>query len=127
MVDAGGGDVGRVDAVELVTVGQRRGLGDAALGRRYAVSVDVRGRVVTVGSLDDLLTARVGLRGITWVDEPVAPGTSVTIQCSAHGRPVEGVFDGDSVCVDDPVRRVAPGQSVVLYEGDFVLGGGVAI
>jgi tRNA-specific 2-thiouridylase len=127
VVDTAGGDAGRVDAVELVTVGQRRGLGDSASGRRYAVSVDVRERVVTVGSLGELLTDRIALRDVTWVDQPVAPGASVTIQSSAHGRAAGAVFDGEGVLVDEPVRRVAPGQSVVLYDGDFVLGGGLVL
>jgi tRNA-specific 2-thiouridylase len=126
MVDTAGGDAGEVDAVELVTVGQRRRLGDSVRGRRYAVSVNVHERMVTVGSLDDLMTDHIELRDITWVDEPVAPGLSVAIQTSAHGRPVEAMFDGESVWTNKPVRRVAPGQSVVLYDGDFVLGGGLA-
>ena len=126
MVDTAGADVGAVDAVELVTVGQRRGLGGGGGGRRYAVSVNIADRVVTVGGPDDLLTEEVRLRDVTWVDEPVVPGTPVSVQCSAHGRPVDGVFDGAAFRFLVPARRVAPGQSVVLYDGDEVLGGGLA-
>ena len=54
MVDTSGAEVGTVDAVELVTVGQRRGLGGGGGGRRFALSVNVADRVVTVGTLDDL-------------------------------------------------------------------------
>jgi tRNA U34 2-thiouridine synthase MnmA/TrmU len=46
---------------------------------------------------------------------------------SAHGRPVQGVFEsGDIVRFQFRQRRTAPGQSVVMYEGDVVLGGGFA-
>ena len=126
MVDVSGADAGAVDAVELVTVGQRRGLGGGGGGRRYAVSVNTGERVVTVGSLHDLLTDHVALRDVTWVDFVVHPGTPVTVQCSAHGRPRHATFDGSVLHFHEQVRRVAPGQSVVLYADDDVLGGGIA-
>jgi tRNA-specific 2-thiouridylase len=130
LVDAGGAAVGTVDAVELVTVGQRRGMGGggaaAGAGRRYAVAVDTGRRAVTVGTAADMLTGRVGLDGLTWVDGPALDGAAVLVQCSAHGRPLAATFAGDHVHFTEPQRRVAPGQSVVLYDGDDVLGGGVA-
>ena len=126
---ASGQEEGKIPAVELVTVGQRRGLGDHSPGaaRRYALNVDVTAATVTLGSVDDLLVDRVVLREITWVDRPIPPGRPVEVQMSAHGRPVEGVFEsGDIVRFPLRQRRTAPGQSVVLYEGDRVLGGGFA-
>ncbi|MBO0747647.1 MAG: hypothetical protein J2O47_04820 [Acidimicrobiaceae bacterium] len=48
------------------------------------------------------------------------------VQTSAHGCPVQGTWGETAVRLDTPVRRVAPGQSVVAYLGDRVLGGGVA-
>ena len=129
IVDRSGAVVGSVPAVELVTVGQRRGLG-AGNGpdgeRQFAVAVDVPGATVTVGSLADLLTDVVALEQLTWVDRPAAVGAPVLVQTSAHGRAVGGTFRGDRVELAEPIRRVAPAQSVVLYDGDDVLGGGVA-
>nr|MBA3267362.1 tRNA 2-thiouridine(34) synthase MnmA [Acidimicrobiia bacterium] len=46
-------------------------------------------------------------------------------QCSAHGSAVEAVVEGSSVRFVQPHRRVAPGQSVVFYRGDEVVGGGL--
>jgi tRNA-specific 2-thiouridylase len=63
---------------------------------------------------------------MSWVDEPLAAGTPVLVQVSAHGSPAAATFDGAGVTFEQPHRRVAPGQSVVLYEGDDVLGGGIA-
>ena len=57
--------------------------------------------------------------------EPVAG--EVEVQTSAHGGAVAGAFDGATVTFAEAQRRVAPGQSVVLYRGDEVLGGGIAI
>ncbi len=125
VVDASGAEVGRVDAVELVTVGQRRGLGAGGGERRYALSVDTATATVVAGSLDDLLTDTIELDGLSWRDGPVAG--SLAVQCSAHGRAVEGRVAGGTVHLAERQRRVAPGQSVVLYQGDEVVGGGCAV
>jgi tRNA-specific 2-thiouridylase len=124
VVDTEGQEVGRVDAVELVTVGQRRGMGSGASQPRYALSVDPVTATVVAGTLDDLLVDRVDVVDLAWHGGPVTGG--VLAQCSAHGRPVDAVVDGATVRFTEPVRRVAPGQSVVLYRGDEVLGGGIA-
>jgi tRNA-uridine 2-sulfurtransferase len=126
VVDADGGDLGAVDAVELVTVGQRRGLGDAGdARRRYVVDVDMERAVVTVAT-EPPMTSLIAVDGMTWVDAPAAAGIVVQVQCSAHGAVVPGVWEGDGVRFAVPHRVVAPGQSVVLYKGDDVLGGGIA-
>jgi tRNA-specific 2-thiouridylase len=125
-----GQHLGNVAAVELVTVGQRRGFGDIdrSGGRRYAVDVDVPSATVRIGTLDDLLIQHLGIEGLGWVDQPVAVGQTVDVQVSAHGRPSPAVLEeGDVVRFADPQRRVASGQSVVLYHDDVLLGGGVAV
>ena len=121
-------------AVELVTVGQRRGVGLPGGGpARYVVDVDVAGTVVTVGSAEELLVDAQRVEACTWVDGPAVG--DVLVQTSAHGVPrpasVEPVTEADGTVVvrwHQPQRRVAPGQSVVLYDATdtFVLGGGVA-
>ncbi len=126
VVDTSGQEVGSVAAVELVTVGQRRGLGlpGGTHEPRYALAVDVAARTVTVGSEDDLSTTETAVEGWTWVDAPAAG--AVHAQCSAHGEALPATLDGGVLRWDAPRRRVAPGQSVVLYDGDVVLGGGTA-
>ena len=124
-VDVAGREVGRVDAVELVTVGQRRGLGGGGGSRRYAIAVDPAARTVTVGTEEDLLTDAVALTDMCWVDGPVTG--DVLVQRSAHGEVRQASFGGQVVRFERPARRVAAGQSVVLYDGDRVLGGGRAV
>jgi tRNA-specific 2-thiouridylase len=128
VVDLDGAPVGQVDAVELVTVGQRRGLGTGGGARRYAISVDASTATVVAGTLADLHADRVELADLTWVGGgPPPAGAEVEAQTNAHGRPVGATFDGRSqVTFAEPQRRVAAGQSVVLYLGDRVLGGGIA-
>jgi tRNA-specific 2-thiouridylase len=136
VVDVDGTELGTVDAVETVTLGQRRGVGaSGGAARRFVVDVDVPGRTVTVGPPERLMVDHADLDRMVWAgDVPVGP---VLAQCSAHGEPrpatVE-VLDGGVVQVrfDEPSRRVAPGQSVVLYatdpaNGEYVVGGGLAV
>ncbi len=127
VVDTSGRAVGRVDAVELVTVGQRRGLGLAGgHAARYVVDVDVRGATVTVGDEADLLSRSTHVGGWTWSHGPVRGRFHV--QCSAHGEAAPADVDPGAGVVRwvEPRRRVAPGQLVVVYDGDEVVGSAVA-
>ena len=130
VVDTTGRAVGRVDAVEMVTVGQRKGLGLAGGGpKRYVVDVDVDNRVVTVGDGADLLRASLDVVDMSWVAGPV--DGPVRVQCSAHGvttpASITATADGVHVGWDEAQRRIAPGQSVVFYDETDrrVLGGGI--
>ena len=124
VVDTHGTEVGRVEALELVTLGQRKGLGTGGGPRRYAIAVDPSSRTVVVGDACDLDTDSVALSRPCWVHEPV--DGPVEVQTSAHGAAVDGVVEGCVVRFARPHRRVAPGQSVVFYRDDEVLGGGIA-
>jgi tRNA-specific 2-thiouridylase len=132
VVDGSGRELGRAEAVELVTIGQRRGLTLAGgAGRRYVTDVDVPGRRVTVGNREDLAVELTRLADWTWAVAPLADGTEVEVQTSAHGAPRAAVVDGDCVRWSVPSPRVAPGQAVVLYQRvaghDVVAGGGLAV
>jgi tRNA-uridine 2-sulfurtransferase len=131
IVDLAGATLGRVDAVELMTLGQRKGLGLPGGGpKRFVVEIDRERATVVVGGDDDLRRDRLAVRAVTWVDRPAAG--EVLVQCSAHGPacPATVTMSADGLDVEwhEPQRRVAPGQSVVLYDptDTYVLGGGVA-
>jgi tRNA-specific 2-thiouridylase len=131
VVDRAGTELGSVSAVELVTVGQRRGLGLAGGGApRYVVDVDLPTATVTVGGRGELLVDEQRAGGWAWAADPVAG--PVEVQCSAHGAPAGAVVERGAepgavvIRWAQPQRRVAPGQSVVAYRGDEVVGGGLA-
>jgi tRNA-specific 2-thiouridylase len=126
IVDVTGSEVGTVPAVELVTVGQRKGLGGGSASKRYAIAVDPHAATVTIGTAAELRTDRVVLDETSWVSVAPGVGQAVTIQTSAHGSASAGTWDGTAAWFDRPQRRPAPGQAVVLYRGDDVLGGGTA-
>jgi tRNA-specific 2-thiouridylase len=130
VIDAGGNRLGEVESVELVTIGQRKGIGLPGGGpKRYVIDVDVAAATVTVGGDADLLREELIVDRMSWVDGPVE-GTAL-VQCSAHGRAlpatIAAVDESISVRWREPQRRVAPGQSVVAYDptNTRVLGGGI--
>lgn len=126
VVDGDGTVLSSVEAVQAVTIGQRRGLNLGGTDEpRYVTDIDLSSGRVTVGRREDLYLPTQDVIGIQWADEPV--DGPVDIQASAHGTPAAGIVDqAGTVCWSDPQRRVAPGQALVFYQGDLVVGGAVA-
>ncbi len=136
VVDTHGAPAGSVGAIELVTLGQRRGMGHSPDGaRRYVVAVDVPARRVTVGNAAAALrdTLRLPAPTLSWVDQALRHGDRAVAQLSAHGHPawcsLAECDGGLTVHFDVPQRPVAPGQTVALYDADdpdAVVGAGIA-
>ncbi len=127
VVDAATGEpLGEISAVELVTVGQRRGLGVAGGPARFVVGIDVAKRTVLVGGREDLLVEEVALAPRSWIVRPLAVGSPVLAQSSAHGRSHRARVTESGVRFEQPARRPAPGQVVACYVGDEVVGAGIA-
>jgi tRNA-uridine 2-sulfurtransferase len=129
VVDTSGQVVGEHSGAFSFTVGQRRGLGigrPAADGRpRYVLGIEPVSGTVTVGTAEDLDVMTIEAGPPTWCG-PAAPAPlECTAQVRAHGRTHPAVADVQEgrllVSLREPVRGVAPGQAVVLYDGDRVL------
>ncbi len=112
------------------TVGQRRGLAigqPAADGRpRYVLDISPVDRRITVGPREALAVGRVeGVRP-RWCGPAPRSGLRCSAQVRAHGTPVSAHAElaGERVLVsfDVPIEGLAPGQAVVLYDGDRVIG-----
>jgi tRNA-specific 2-thiouridylase len=130
VTDGQGNRLGHVPAVEMVTIGQRKGLGVGGVAERsYAVEVDVPGRRVVVGPAASLLSDRVDLGAPTWVADPLSVGARALVQTSAHGKVFGAEYAGDFLVTDAPQRPVAPGQTVAFYDPaqpDTVIGSALA-
>lgn len=125
VVDGDGNHLGEVPSVELVTIGQRRGLdlgGDT--DRRYVVDVDVGSRRVTVGRREALMVDRQPVTDLAWTHRPVEG--PLGFQCSAHGTVRAGRLEGSTIVWDEPQQRVAAGQSIAAYVGEVVVAGALA-
>jgi tRNA-uridine 2-sulfurtransferase len=128
VVDTEGQQVGEVASVELVTIGQRKGLGLPGGGDpRYAIDIDPARGVVTVGSESELLRDGVTLTKLVATDAFVAGDVRAQVSAHAPTRPGHLGTDG-RLTWSTPQKRVAPGQTVVLYDptDSFVLAGGIA-
>ena len=129
IVTSAGAVVGRHEGIEGFTIGQRKGLGVALGAPRYVVRLEADSRRVVIGTRDELGRATFTADRTNWLgDEPTAPfrclaqirynskATPATVEPRAGGR--------IRVVLDQPQNGVAPGQAVVCYDGDRVLGGG---
>lgn len=131
MVTADGTVVGAHQGVAFYTVGQRRGLGVAAGERRYVTRLDADRNLVVLGSETDLLSDScvvedLHLCAAAAITAPVRVAAKFrykTAEASATITPESGGLL--RVVFDEPQRAVTPGQSIVFYDGDVVVAGGV--
>ncbi|PQO43781.1 tRNA 2-thiouridine(34) synthase MnmA [Blastopirellula marina] len=129
IVTTSGEVVGTHDGIEKYTIGQRKGLGVALGEPRFVVRIEPDTNRVVIGEKDELGRTELTARDCNWlVDLPEGP-----IRCRAQIRynsddapaTVTRLPEGRiAVTFDEPRRGVAPGQAVVCYDGDQVLGGG---
>lgn len=129
LVDTTGNVVGEHDGFEKFTIGQRRGLGVTFGSPRFVTHIDASTRRVVIGEKSDLERSELDANRLNWlVDEPSEPfRCTAKIRYRHPGAAARVTLtDTDQVHVefDRPQTSVAPGQAVVFYRGDQVLGGG---
>ena len=111
------------------TIGQRKGLGIALGAPKFVTKIDAETNRVTLGDRDDLLTtqariADVRIRDWEWLQE--SPSIQARIRYKSPA--VDAVLDASSdsqVPFASPVWGVTPGQSLVMYKDNLVIGGGI--
>jgi tRNA-specific 2-thiouridylase len=130
IVDLDGRPLGRHGGTHRFTIGQRRGLGIAAPEPLYVVQIErARGRVVA-GGRDALLRRDLVARDCNWIavaepNEPIRVFARVRYRAEDAPATLESLGDGRTrVIFDEPQRAITPGQAVVFYDGDDVVGGG---
>lgn len=143
IVDTQGAVLGRHNGAIRYTVGQRKGLGVAMLHPVYVTAVDARANTVTLGEDADLMAG--ALTADDWIWSAPADAMRAALDAAGPmGIPVQAKIRyhqpmqnahlswGDTpdelrVAFDRPQRAIAPGQAVVAYRGDVVLGGGTTV
>ena len=129
-VDESGAVLGRHKGIIHYTVGQRRGLGIAADAPLYVKRIDAQENRVVLSGNAALFSRELTARDFNWIAFDTPPHTlRAAARVRYHQREqaatVTALPDGRVRLVfDEPQRAVTPGQAVVLYDGDSVLGGG---
>jgi tRNA-specific 2-thiouridylase len=127
--DQSGRVVGRHEGTPNYTIGQRRGLGIAMGAPIYVTGIDASTNTVVVGPKERLLARALEASDMNWLDEPPGANRRVYVQIRySHQAAPATVRLGESGCCrvdfEEPQVAVTPGQAVVLYDEDVVLGGG---
>jgi tRNA-specific 2-thiouridylase len=130
LVTSSGEVVGEHQGHQHFTIGQRKGVGVAFGYPIYVVDINAENNRVTLGEKSELLKRGLIAHQINLLSERVS---SSPLRCSAKIRynhdPRPAMVErtgADEICVrfDEPQSAITPGQAVVLYDGDVVLGGG---
>jgi len=132
LVDAAGATLGAHNGVHNFTIGQRRGLplNGASGGRKlYVTAIDAVSGDVTVGEASALARAAAYASRVNWVagaapSAPIAAKVKIRYTGVLEDATVFAAGDWARVVFKKPMRAVTPGQAVVFYDGDVVLGGG---
>ena len=128
-LDVSGKKVGTHSGAVRYTIGQRKGLGLAMGAPVYVCAKDMQANTVTVGPEAELFDTIVYADEVNWIAIPELTGPlRVTARTRYHqveqAATVYPAECGFRLEFDQPQRAPTPGQAVVLYQGDTVLGGG---
>lgn len=130
-VTADGSVLGRHRGVVNYTIGQRKGLGISYSEPLYVLKKSVSDNTVTLGTERELYSDSLTARDFNWImyDEPPVEPINVTVRTRYHAKeaPASAVANTDgtvTIRFAEPQRAISPGQAVVLYSGDTVVGGG---
>ena len=130
VVTSDGTVVGEHDGFARYTIGQRRGVPGGYSKPMFVVAIRAEDRAVVIGPREELLGRGVIARGVTWLVDPepqVGDRIGVRVRHRSPIAPAEivRIENGEvEIALDQPVSAIAPGQSLVMYDGDRVLGGG---
>ncbi|MBW7887802.1 MAG: tRNA 2-thiouridine(34) synthase MnmA [Bacteroidetes bacterium] len=135
-IELNGKKVGEHDGFPFYTIGQRKGLGIAHPDPLYVTEIDYKNNKVKVGYKNDLLHKGLIASKLNLLKYPdLFEGKNLTVKIRykdsdepAFVKQLDGTGDGEgkiSILFNEPKRSITPGQSVVLYEGNDLIGGAV--
>ncbi len=130
IVDSGGKLIGRHRGIHRLTVGQRKGLGLSTGTPMYVLKLEPAESRVVVGTREELGGRTLAARDVNWISgaPPDAPiRFTARIRHRHQDAPAHVTPEGPTragVLFDDPQTAITPGQAVVFYDGDEVMGGG---
>ncbi len=132
-VTPGGKVIGQHQGITHYTIGQRKGLGIAMGHPVFVCEIRPKTNEVVIGENEDIFTKEILCHQVNYMAMEGLPEprkVMAKIRYSHQGSPcsIEEREDGIVVCrFDEPVRASTPGQAIVFYEGEYVLGGGTIL
>ena len=129
IMTSNGAVIGQHAGFARYTVGQRRGVPGGFPHPMYVIAIRPETRAVVIGTREELLGSGLIAREINWLADRPTVGTQVSVRVRHRASLTAAEIvriDGDEleIALDEPVSSITPGQSVVLYDGERVLGGG---
>ncbi|MDD2851981.1 MAG: tRNA 2-thiouridine(34) synthase MnmA [Desulfuromonadaceae bacterium] len=129
IIHLNGQTIGRHRGTHRYTIGQRKGLGIAWSEPLYVTEIDAERRVIIVGEEPHVRADGLHAEGVSWIIAPDCSEFSATCKIRYRHQPVECRLrlTADNSCTllfTEPQKAVTPGQAVVFYREDEVLGGG---
>jgi tRNA-specific 2-thiouridylase len=131
IVDRAGRVLGQHKGLPFYTIGQRRGLGIAAPKALYVLAIDAANNALVVGTAAELGRKELTASGVSFISgHPPSEPLSVTAKIRYKAREVSALLEplpGDRAALrfDEPLRDITPGQGVVFYQGEELMGGGI--
>ncbi len=112
------------------TIGQRKGVPGGNAEPMFVVAIRPAERAVVIGPREELLGRGVIAREVNWLADAPAVGARVHVQIRHHAAPAAAELvrsEGGEIelALDEPVSAISPGQSIVVYDGTRMLGGGI--
>jgi tRNA-specific 2-thiouridylase len=133
IVDTKGNILGHHGGLPLYTIGQRKGLGIAAGRPLYVVEINTERNEVVVGDNNEVFGSELIAGDLNWIsidnlDKPLETAAKIRYSATPAACSVTPLPDGTiHVKFMEPQRAITPGQSVVFYDGDIVVGGGIIL
>ena len=130
ILDVEGHQLGRHEGLPFYTIGQRRGLGLETHKKRYVVRLDEKSNAVIVGDNKDVFQKTLEVNNINWtMMDSLSETKQVEAKVRYNSSPSKATImpKGKEVKVEfvQAERAVTPGQSIVFYDDDILLGGGI--
>ncbi len=126
-----GTPIGEHDGYARFTIGQRKGVPGGFVAPMFVIAIQPERRAVVLGPREALLGRGLIARGMSWIAaEPPGVGARMEVRHRHRAAPVPAEIvrvDADEIelALDAPLSAITPGQSLVLYDGERVLGGGI--
>ncbi|MDR0943236.1 MAG: tRNA 2-thiouridine(34) synthase MnmA [Ruminococcus sp.] len=130
-LDTNGNFIGEHKGIIHYTIGQRKGLGAAFGSPRYVKSINIADNTITLCNIDELYTKSTIIKKINIImPDRLGEKLKAKTRYNQIEQPCSVIqIDEDTIKVtfDEPQKAVTPGQSVVLYDGEYVVAGGIII